>query len=519
MPTSPKKNPHKNLLGYAIEDRLQPSFKPAGWALPKILKERMLMNMSSWKRRYYGLYLEALSKSDDKLWQPLGHILSTEPPRGCVWYCPSVLIGEGAFAKVYLGVDNLGRPVAVKMFYDAACAVIADRGGIDGDFSEAHKLASQSETHGGLVKYITHVHWEVPDSNNPMAQVDRYALVTELMNCSLQTLIKKWKEVKCTTEELAEVVPGIALQLISTIRDFHTVPDSNGDVMLHNDLNLKNIMIDCRGNVRVIDVGISRRIADSAQFRDHTLTSRVAKDMFRAPEIRDALDLAANGETPQHLPWDFKTDVYSLGLVLGQLGQVTDTPTTHFQCCLADIVRRCTQESPSERPTCDELLSHPLMWSAEECVTFLAQFVNPFLPTNNQNLPFKMINLSEHFIGSRANFIDDRSYSNWTDVMDKTTNSDLKTFWSVVSAPTKLDVSKYGTQFQLLRMINNYVSYHHEPFVPEVALLEAFPHLVVDAYNVALSGQEFGIGIRSFLKPKRSPNAAKIQTRIPSQNA
>jgi hypothetical protein len=63
-------------------------------------------------------------------------------------------------------------------------------------------------------------------------------------------------------------------------------------------------------------------------------------------------------------------------------------------------------------------------------------------------------------------------------------------------------------QFHLLREINNHVHYHHEPFVPEAALLEAFPYLVMDAYSIALAnGQEFGAGHREFLKPKISSKA------------
>ena len=400
------------------------------------------------------------------------------------------------------------------------------------------------------------------NTRNPSVQhqADRYALVTELMNCSLETLLNKWKDANCTAEELAEVVPSIALQLISTIRDFHTVPDSNGDVMLHNDLNLKNIMIDCRGNVRVIDDGNSRHITeedrrdaqpDHHQTRDKKATHlRLPEDSAsRAPEIRKVLQKRAEhhkktneGSTvldQQHLPWSFETDVYSLGWVLDQVGQLggnTNMPTTHFQCCLADLIDRCTRESPSERPTCDELLNHPLMWTPEESIIFLAQFVNPFLPTNTDDFgsnKFRVLSLK---------FLRTRNYEEWMDVMEKTTNTELKTFWvahlaqvkkradeaEAVAEELKEKIVKNNGgnwkmkppanrgpkgdqkhQFQLLRVINNHVRYHHSPFVPEAALLEAFPHLVIDAYNIALSkDQEFGIGVREFLKPKRSPNSA-----------
>ena len=166
--TSTSARPHKNLLGYAVNVQLQPldisaAHPTTGWALPQPIRDRMLLNKGSWKRRYFGLYIEALSTSDAALWQPLGHPSSSSPskvvgppPHVSVWYCPSVLIGEGASSKVFLGVDNLGRPVAVKLYSEEACAVIASRGGSDGYFSEAHKLASQSETHEGLVKYVTH---------------------------------------------------------------------------------------------------------------------------------------------------------------------------------------------------------------------------------------------------------------------------------------------------------------------------------------------------------------------------
>ena len=206
---------------------------------------------------------------------------------------------------------------------------------------------------------------------------------------------------------------------------------------------------------------------------------------------------------------NFPTDVCSLGGILGQVIQVAPaatTPTTHFQCCLADMISRCTRNSPAERPTFDELLNHPLLWSAEECIIFLAQFVNPFLPTNARDDKTR----SKKFRELSANFIGKRNYSSWIDVMETTTNTDLRTFWE----ESRVQDAKRGraesrgkqkVQFQLLKLINNHVSYHHPPFVPEAALLEAFPYLVMDAYHVAIANRkELGSGFEEFLKSRRA---------------
>lgn len=575
-------DPHEmDILHYAKEDiTWKGCTNTLAITLPSVVRRRMELHEASWKNRRLGTWLTTLfNDTTGKNWLPLGvfsgsvdripnvddpeEVISSELKAlllGCVWYYP-VPIGEGSASNVFLGIDPIGRPVAVKKFKHDALKTSNIRN--DGIFSEALRLASQSEVHAGLVKYISHAHWTSKVDGDELHQ---YALVTELMNMSLHDLSLLWREKNCTSKQLAEVIPQIALQLIATVRDFHTVCDSNGSTMTHNDLNTMNIMIDCRGIVRIIDVGISHYKRE--EVKTFTAVPSNLAPYFRAPEVVEAL--SSNNTSG----FSKESDVFSIGCVLQELAQLrnpnapnvtqvplhlpqsplmeyhqehSDVPVTHHQWCLADLVRRCKSFKPAMRPSCDQLMTHPLMWSTEKCIAFLSHFVNPFLPVNNNPTSTEYVDLSKYFKNreegsthsttpfkakltraewaaaagtTQANILNDddvgyvlpsayflktkrNKYDTWLSEFDSVDSPlKLKNFYT--SIPTQFkNYNRFDNVFDLLRLINNHSSFHHKPHYDYDALLAAFPYLVIDIYDIALSFKDtWGVGVHEFINPK-----------------
>ena len=531
-----------DLLKYAFDQAKLPKFSNgvSRVALPDNVIRRLKRHEQSFERRTHGDWLrDACAKGDAAIWLLLPN--TKEPSR--VWYLNK--IGEGSCSTVYLGVqEGMGRPVAVKIFTQKASHTIQKRiQDNNGEFSEAFRLSTQSDKHAGLVKYIDHVQFESPHGDDPDIQVPRFALVTELMNVSLSDLKLRWEAVGYTSNDMSVILPSIARQLLTTIRDFHTVPDANARVMVHNDINLENVMMDCTGNARIIDVGISRLVSDTGNKVDDTMDSKIRDTVYRPPEVVEALKQIAqkipdaSGNLPT-VPVHTAGDVFSLGWTLFQLGLPSinfqdRAPNPHFRSCLAHFTERSTQKRFEDRPTCAQLLNYPLLWSTEKCVMFLANFINPFLPVNNGGDTSIFEAVSMDFLNRNE------CYRNWSEAFGCVSNPSavpkkaLIEFWSRIEQfPDDLshENSRHDSylrhsprQFQLLRLINNHVHSHHKPHIPEAALLEAFPNLVVNIYEfirvvntVEVNGAnvQLGTGVQDYLEAIASAKASRIHTTV-----
>ncbi|HTZ98821.1 MAG TPA: serine/threonine-protein kinase [Candidatus Aquilonibacter sp.] len=89
----------------------------------------------------------------------------------------------------------------------------------------------------------------------------------------------------------------LALQICSGLKEAHT------QGIVHRDLKPENVMIDAQGNVKIMDFGIAR----SMEAVTRLTGSMVGTPAYMAPE-------QVGGK-----PVDYRTDVYSLGLILYEL--------------------------------------------------------------------------------------------------------------------------------------------------------------------------------------------------------
>jgi serine/threonine-protein kinase len=196
-------------------------------------------------------------------------------------------LGRGGMAEVRKGIDNrLGRTVAIKRLrVDLAS---------DSTFQARFRREAQSAAslnHPTIVSvYDT---GEEPDPNGSGVTIP-YIVMEYVAGKTLRDLIREGRK----------IMPERALEMTSGVLE--ALDYSHRAGIVHRDIKPGNVMLTPQGQVKVMDFGIARAVADTTS--DMTQTAAViGTAQYLSPE-------QARGETV-----DARSDLYSTGCLLYEL--------------------------------------------------------------------------------------------------------------------------------------------------------------------------------------------------------
>lgn len=230
---------------------------------------------------------------------------------------PSLLdeLGHGGMGIVMRGHDpTLDRPVAVKFLRSQS-----DGGRTAADAHALCRFVAEARLTGAL----SHPHIVPVYDVGVTADGRPYYVMPVVQGVHLGVVFERCRAGadEWPRERVLELLAD-ACQAVACAHD---------QGILHRDLKPQNLMVDERGEVRVVDWGLAARIADAAQAAEKVGTPRfLALELVAVPPAR-------------HSP---RTDVFALGVTLAELldGALPPAPPD-----LAAIVRRATAPDPEQR--------------------------------------------------------------------------------------------------------------------------------------------------------------------------
>lgn len=192
----------------------------------------------------------------------------------------------------------------------------------------------------------------VKDTNvntNEVTDVTTVALFLEFQDYSITDYIKNMNNTLKTK---------IVVEIVHAMNFIH----KKG--LIHRDLKIDNIRLNCIFEAKIIDFGLVRIheiLSDKYSFVQESMTKGVGTFAYMSPEMLNQED------------YDYKTDVYSFGIVLyflfvGSLptqslrdkliGKKVEMPSPSHsisKCCI-ELISKCLSFKPSDRPSFDEIL-------------------------------------------------------------------------------------------------------------------------------------------------------------------
>lgn len=262
-------------------------------------------------------------------------IFLLEDPQSYLTY--RIRVGSGSFGNVYTGRDKISNTkVAIKVI---KTSYEENKESIN---NEVEMLRSCQ--HPNIVNYLRSYLWK-----------DKAWLITEY--CDAGTLGKL-----IASKDLSEgVIAAILKQILSGLSYLHSRN------RIHRDIKSENILLDLNGNVKLADLGLCADV-------DRKRRSVAGTRYWMAPEMI------------RHLPYGCKVDIWSTGATLMEMAEKNPPyysyklPKANFLTAtqgapplkkpkkwspeFRDLLSRCFEMDPTERPSADDLLQHPLIRKA-----------------------------------------------------------------------------------------------------------------------------------------------------------
>ncbi|XP_071336500.1 STE20-like serine/threonine-protein kinase isoform X2 [Trachinotus anak] len=225
-------------------------------------------------------------------------------------------LGDGAFGKVYKAQNKQNGTLAAAKVIDTKT-----EDELEDYMVEIDILASCNHHH--IVKLLDAFYFE-----------DKLWILIEFCAGGAVDAIMLELE-RPLTEPQIRVVCKQTLDALSYLHE---------NKVIHRDLKAGNILLSLDGDVKLADFGVSAKNTKTLQRRD----SFIGTPYWMAPEV-------VMCETSKDRPYDYKADIWSLGVTLIELAQIE--PPNHEM----NPMRVLLKIAKSEPPT----LMHPSRWSPE----------------------------------------------------------------------------------------------------------------------------------------------------------
>ena len=196
------------------------------------------------------------------------------------------LLGRGGMAEVHRALDlRLGRPVAVKEL----------RADLASDPTFQARFRREAQSAAGLNQPTIVAVYDTGEETNPTTGQSIPYIVMELVEG--QTLREILREGR-------KLLPERALEITTGVLDALSYSHKAG--IVHRDIKPANVMLTPNGQVKVMDFGIARAVADTSATMTAT-AAVIGTAQYLSPE-------QARGETV-----DARSDIYSAGCLLYEL--------------------------------------------------------------------------------------------------------------------------------------------------------------------------------------------------------
>ncbi len=196
------------------------------------------------------------------------------------------LLGRGGMAEVHRAVDTrLNRPVAVKEL----------RTDLAGDPVFQARFRREAQSAAGLNHPTIVAVYDTGEEPDPQTGVRIPYIVMELVEgVTLRDVLRDGRK----------ILPERALELAAGVLDALSYSHRAG--IVHRDIKPANVMLTPTGDVKVMDFGIARAVADTQSTMTQT-AAVIGTAQYLSPE-------QARGETV-----DARSDIYSAGCLLYEL--------------------------------------------------------------------------------------------------------------------------------------------------------------------------------------------------------
>lgn len=123
---------------------------------------------------------------------------------------------------------------------------------------------------------------------------------------------------------------------------------AHNNKVIHRDIKPANLLVDSRGNVKILDMGLARLTEGDDAAAGATMAERIT----RRGQMLGTVDYVSPEQAADTRSADHRSDIYSLGCTMYRL--LTGKPVFEGETAIAKLIAHCESKPPSLRETLPE---------------------------------------------------------------------------------------------------------------------------------------------------------------------